>query len=108
MSKYFVIQYYPDLIRGERINVAVVVWNNGNLKCRLIENFDRVKAFAGDAWSDSLVHILSELTKCSYDEIAKFGDGSGAAMSCLQRTPIRAVVGEPEAAIDSLAQAFLA
>ncbi len=41
-----VIQYVPDVVRGERINVGVVVFGDGRTRVRMLADWSRVRAFA--------------------------------------------------------------
>lgn len=46
-SKYSVIQYAPNPITGERINIGVIAFDNDIAHVSFISNWKRVKAFAG-------------------------------------------------------------
>lgn len=48
MPHYSVIQYLPDFVREERINVGIVVWDKEDVIVRLLSNWDRVRLFSGD------------------------------------------------------------
>ncbi len=43
---YSVVQYVPDPIADERINVGVVVFGDGQLRARFLHNWERVQRFA--------------------------------------------------------------
>lgn len=48
ISHYSLVQYAPDPIRGERINIGVVVYDGqGAAKTLFVENWSRVKQFSG-------------------------------------------------------------
>jgi hypothetical protein len=42
---YSVVQYVPDPARGERLNVGVIVFGEGRVHSRFVENWSRVRAF---------------------------------------------------------------
>lgn len=44
-SWYSVIQYVPDPIAGERINIGVVVFDDGNLRVQFLKRWERVRCF---------------------------------------------------------------
>ena len=43
---YSVIQYVPDTVADERINVGVLVFSEGRVRSRFLQNWDRVRRFA--------------------------------------------------------------
>jgi hypothetical protein len=47
-SKYSVIQYVPNPISGERINIGVLAFSQGNIHIKFVTNWARVKRFAGE------------------------------------------------------------
>jgi hypothetical protein len=44
-SRYSVIQYVPDPIADERINIGVVAFNNNAVRVRFVSNWERVRCF---------------------------------------------------------------
>ncbi|BAY67129.1 hypothetical protein NIES22_72920 (plasmid) [Calothrix brevissima NIES-22] len=44
-SRYSVIQYVPDPIADERINIGVVAFNNNAVRVRFVSNWERVRRF---------------------------------------------------------------
>jgi hypothetical protein len=48
-SFYSVVQYVPDAIRGERINVGVVTFDDRSVKCQFLDNWHRVNNFGKGA-----------------------------------------------------------
>ena len=46
-ARYTVIQYTPAPITDERINVGVITWDEGEIHCRFLRNWRRVRSFAG-------------------------------------------------------------
>lgn len=47
-SYYTIAEFVPDPVRGERINVGVIVFGDGLIRSRFLTNWSRVQAFAGD------------------------------------------------------------
>jgi len=44
-TRYTVVQYYPNPLSGERINVGLIVWGQGRIACRFVRDWQRVRAF---------------------------------------------------------------
>jgi hypothetical protein len=50
MSAFFtVVQYVPDPVRDERINIGVIVFGDGHVKSRFVDNWNRVRAFGEES-----------------------------------------------------------
>ena len=47
-SYYTVVQYVPDPLAGERINIGVFAYGEGRILCRFLQNWNRVRAFGGE------------------------------------------------------------
>lgn len=47
LSKYMIVQFVPDPITGERINIGVIAFDDQSIECRFLNNWNRVKCFAG-------------------------------------------------------------
>lgn len=45
---YAVVQYVPDLVRDERINVGVIAFGDGSIRSEFIQDWSRPKAFGGE------------------------------------------------------------
>jgi hypothetical protein len=45
-AHYTIVQYVPDPIADERINVGVIVFGSGQIRSRFLQNWDRVRRFA--------------------------------------------------------------
>lgn len=47
MSRYYVVQYHPDMVRGECVNIGVIVFDDaGHGKASFLHEWERVAAFA--------------------------------------------------------------
>lgn len=73
MPKTVIVQYVPDAVRNERINIGVIVLHNGKASPLFLDNWQRVKQFAGKdvdflkaikwesrSWDESAVLRLSQ------------------------------------------------
>ena len=45
-AKYSVVQYFPDPINGERINIRVLVFGEGQVRSKFLTDWERVRRFA--------------------------------------------------------------
>lgn len=45
---YTVVQYVPDPVIDERMNIGVIVFGDGRLRARFLENWHRVRSFGGE------------------------------------------------------------
>lgn len=60
--KYSIIQYFPNPINGERINIGIVVIDdNDTIKLTFLTNWNRVKAFAID--SNDITYLFGCVAK---------------------------------------------
>jgi len=46
---YTVIQYVPDPVTGERVNVGIAAYSNGLVRTKFLQNWQRVKSLFGKA-----------------------------------------------------------
>ena len=53
---YSIVQYLPDAVRGERINIGVVAFADGELRWRFLRDWHRVRQFGSPD-----VHYLQQL-----------------------------------------------
>lgn len=51
-SFFSVIRYVPNATAGEAVNVGVVIASGNHIEVRPLENWQRVKCFAGPSWRD--------------------------------------------------------
>lgn len=47
VSFYSIVQYAPDPVRNERVNIGVVAFGDGRVRPLFLQNWHRVKQFAG-------------------------------------------------------------
>jgi hypothetical protein len=69
---YTVVQYVPDPARGERLNVGVIVFGEGHVRSRFVENWSRVRAFGEEniGFLRSFARHADRLTEQKVKEIA--------------------------------------
>ncbi len=48
VSRYSVIQYVPDPIANERINIGVVAFDNNTVLTKFVKKWERVRNFGGE------------------------------------------------------------
>jgi hypothetical protein len=65
---YSVVQYVPDVVRDERINIGVVAFSEGRVASQFLKNWQRVRKFGGD--DVSLKDSAHELGHMSVPQIA--------------------------------------
>jgi hypothetical protein len=64
-SHYLVVQYVPDLVRDERVNIGVIAVGNGKVRTHFLENWQRVRHFGskGIAALKEFAHQSSRLSE---------------------------------------------
>jgi hypothetical protein len=80
---YSVVQYAPDLVTGERINFGVVVFGEGRLLTRFLQNWTRVKQFGGNVTS---LKAFAHEAQHKLDE-GKVREAAQRWANCIQFTP---------------------
>lgn len=72
-SFYSLVQYIPDLVRDERINIGVVAFTDGNAEVHFIENWDRVRLFGGNV--SVLQTAARQIERMPYEALRQAMDG---------------------------------
>jgi Protein of unknown function (DUF3037) len=69
-NHYSVVQYVPDPLTDERVNIGVLVFDRDGVQaCRFLEQWSRVKAFGGDVQAlQKVVHEI-EQANLSADDV---------------------------------------
>ncbi len=57
-SKYSIVQYVPNPIADERINIGVVAFDDNDVRVQFLNNWSRVQAFGGED-----IHFLRDFAK---------------------------------------------
>jgi hypothetical protein len=117
-SKYSVVQFTPDLIAGERINIGVVVASGSDVRVRFLGDWGRVRQFYGQDvaflkhFARSMMKGASSQTVLSCLANAHI-DESAIASACeswtnsIQFTPLRASLKSADALLEEVAARFL-
>ena len=48
ISKFSVLQFAPDLIADEKVNVGILCWQKNRIILRVLKDWRRVRSFAGN------------------------------------------------------------
>ena len=102
---YSIVQFVPSRVADERINVAVVVYDDQRLVCRTLHHWGRVRTFAGESVEhvrDSVESMLS--SDLEPDDILRSAE---AGVSTVQFTRPRASLLPADALLDQIAGAAL-
>lgn len=46
-TRFSIVQYVPDTVADERVNIGMVAWDDKNIVCRFLNNWERVRRFSG-------------------------------------------------------------
>lgn len=105
-SFYRVIQYVPDAVRDERINLGVIVFDEQRVLVRLLkpEAWPRVEAFGGP-YSREFFEEWARPFQDWTPQQAK--DGESHYMSCLQLSSPRASLTTAHALLDRIGDRML-
>lgn len=68
-SYYTVVQYVPDAIADERINIGVIVAGEGKVRVRFLNRWGRVKQFSGNRDISFLQEFGRRLEDASYGQL---------------------------------------
>ena len=58
---YSIVQYVPDPIAGERINIGLIAVEEGRAACRFLDNWDRVNCFGSGADVEWLTEFATSI-----------------------------------------------
>lgn len=119
-SKYTIVQYLPDPVTDERINIGVIVVGEGRIETRFLENWERVSAFAAGEDIQFLRDFADrvqdtdpqQLGLPSLDGLASLDTEHllqlpGEWINSIQLTDPRGTLRDPATAVDELAARFL-
>lgn len=118
-SEYTIVQYLPNPITGERVNVGVIVLGEDRAYCRFLKNWRRVKQFGAEDLGFLRAFARDTSNACSpqqsfehVPETAKLDRAIVARMieewaNSLQLTPLRGSLLEAKDLLGQLASRFL-
>lgn len=119
---YTVVQYVPDAIADERINIGVIVAGEGKIRVRFLNRWGRVKQFSGNRNINHLQEFARRLEDASYGQLMlphpemrdrdllseemlrSMIDGWGGS---IQFTPARGSLDSHDDLLDTVASRFL-
>jgi len=120
VSRYSVIQYVPDAVADERINIGVVVFSDDLVVTRFLDNWERVKKFGSASdlvWLKDFAGRMAEsaeqglLYPGDQDDGRprqdRLGELAKSWMNSLQFTTVRGALAPPEEVIEVIAPNFL-
>jgi hypothetical protein len=102
-SRYRVLQYFPDLVTGECINIAVIAYDDTAAFARTLQDWSRVQAFGGGS-TEILQTVAQGLRQWTPEQARGYRMNE---MSCLQLTEPRASITTAEELIDRIADRML-
>jgi hypothetical protein len=114
-SNYTIIQYCPDPVGDERLNIGVIAWDAGGAHVEFVETWERARSFGGRNvaflrdFAQSMQSRLSEEMELLVDELT---DGLveqliGDVAHSVQLTPARGDSEDAQKLVSSLASRFL-
>src|SRR5262245_43933440 len=99
---YALIQYTPDPVIDERINIGVVVFGDGWVRFRFLQNWTRARQFGANITSlKAFAHQAQKLNEAMIREAANRWRNS------IQFTKPAGSLLEPEALLEDVAKRFL-
>src|SRR2546422_6558376 len=118
-TTYTVVQYVPDPIADERLNIGVIAISGDRARARFLANWARAERF-GNASVNALRDFARQVDEAALPNLALHGLGGRMELSeaklqamarrwvnSIQFTTPRTSLLEPDDAIDTLAQRFL-
>lgn len=119
VAHYTVVQYVPDPVIDERINIGVIVYGEGRLRCQFLEDWRRVERFGGPEigfLKDFARTVRGEMGPTSQlaleEEQQPLSEESlrrivGHWKNSIQFTPPRASLQSQDALLQDIARRFL-
>jgi hypothetical protein len=102
-SFYIIVQYVPDPIIDERINIGVLVLGDGQVRSRSLKNWNRVRHFA-----EKDIGFLKDFVKeVGFWDEARVRRMAGRSSGTLQLTAPRASLLPADELLPDTAKCFL-
>jgi Protein of unknown function (DUF3037) len=118
-SFYTVVQYVPDLVADERVNVGVLVFQDNLIRSHFLRSWKRVQAFGGEDVT-FLRDLAQRVKEWSSDQLTLPGTKPGLGLNeealmrlaaewrnTVQFTPPRASILAPDELLTDVASQFL-
>lgn len=104
-SHYTILQYVPNSMSGERLNVGVIAFDEESVHCRTLHNWRRVSSFGG-AEVKALRALVEEFTSQDLTP-SQVRDAAESWMESLRLTAPRASVAPVDRLVDQMADLML-
>lgn len=110
-SQFSVLQYVPDPLADERINVGVIAYDDSEQAFRVLKDWHRVERFAGHPAAHlraSVLDLLDELAEVEPTDLpGRLGEWRSGWHGSLTLTPPRVSLDPPERVLDDIAASVL-
>ncbi len=103
MPRYTVVQFYPDTIADERVNIGVIVFGDGTLRQRWLTDWRRVEQFAGEDVS-FLQELIAKVACWDERQLKRAVENWGNMIRF--RTPYGGIE-PPDVMLEAVAQSYL-
>jgi hypothetical protein len=120
VTYYTVVQYLPNPLSGERINVGLIAWSNGRIAARFLDDWRRVQNFGGEdiEFIRDFAHRVAEAAEERQPMLTGFGDSRrldeerlkqivGSWTHSVQFSEPRSSLKSPEEVLNELGPLFL-
>ena len=67
-SSYTVIQYHPDPLAQECLNIGVIAYGGGEIRSHFISDWRRVRQFGGETLNDVMAQIEEEGVRSKWQQ----------------------------------------
>ena len=113
--QYSVLQFTPDPVAGELLNIGIVAWNADSAACKITNNWRRIRAIAGEklesiqSYADQLASLANSWGPLSGDSFQEniVSRVSVGAYAGFRLTPPRASVKTPRDVVSAVSHVFL-
>jgi|GEM_PF-5803139 len=119
-SRYSIIQYVPNPIADERINIGVLVFDRQNVKVHFLSNWDRVRCFGRQADIKTLKDFANRMQESAAKGLLFPGDEPSDRpkherllevalgwINCIQFTQPRGSLEQIDSLLDDVIQTYL-
>jgi hypothetical protein len=103
-SYYTVVQYVPDPVTDERVNVGVLTIGDGKVRARFLESWTRVAQFGAQKDMSFLNEAAETLAAATEEDVRNVASSWNQVV---QLTELRASLLDPETLLHDIATRFL-
>jgi hypothetical protein len=83
--KFAIVRFSPNEVRGERINIAALIFADKGIDLRVTRRIDRVKAISNAVENESLLQLLENLKLLDKESLSAGLNDTSARLEQLQR-----------------------